>query len=55
MHHVHRVTIIDCFKQLEYVLLNQMSLETCCSLLKDLEQRFIYEFKNQVEFSLPIN
>ena len=32
-----------------------MSLETRCSFFKDLEQRFVYEFKNQVKFSLPIN
>ena len=32
-----------------------MSLESCGSFLKDFEQRFIHEFKNQVEFSLPID
>ena len=46
--YVHLMAVIDSFEQLEDISLDDVCLESCCSLLKDLKERLVNEFKNQV-------
>jgi len=52
--YVHLVAVIYGFQQLEDVSLYDVCLESCCSLLKDLQERLVNEFKNQVKLAFSV-
>jgi hypothetical protein len=52
--YVHLMAVIDSFEQLEDIPLDDVCLESCCSLFKNLQERFVNEFKNQVELAFSV-
>mgnify|MGYP006985904934 CR=1 FL=1 len=52
--YVHLMAVIYCFEQLEDVSLDDVCLESSRSLLENLQERLVDEFKNQIELPFSV-